>query len=83
MHKVLIERGAEKDLNTLDKKVRNRIIEHVLLLRKTPRSPKSKKLIGSNNAWRLRVGDWRVIYEIDDKTKSIMIYRIKHRSKAY
>ena len=83
MYKILIERTAEKDLDALDKTLRARVIERLLLLEKNPRLSAAKKLSGSRNAWRLRIGDWRVIYEIIDKSKEVKIYRIKHRSKAY
>lgn len=82
MYKVLIERSAERDLNKLESKTRDRVIARLLDLRNNPRT-NAKKLEGSNNVWRVRIGDWRTIYEIDDKKKEIKIYRIKHRSRAY
>ena len=82
MYKVLVERRAERDLNTLERKMRNRVIAHLFGLGNAPRM-NARKLEGSKNAWRIRIGDWRVIYEINDKQKEIKIYRIKHRSKAY
>ena len=82
MYKVLIERGAERDLNKLGTKMRNRIIAHLLILKNNPRA-NAKKLKSSDNAWRIRIGDFRIIYEIDDKFRTVKIYRIKHRSKVY
>ncbi|MBI2038774.1 MAG: type II toxin-antitoxin system RelE/ParE family toxin [Candidatus Niyogibacteria bacterium] len=82
MYKVLIERRAERDLNALEKSMRSRVIRYCLKLRDNPRA-NAKKLHGSPNAWRIRIGDLRVIYEIDDKRREVKIYRIKHRSKAY
>ena len=82
MYKVLLEHRAENDLDVLDSVIRERILERVLKLQNDPRVS-AKKLQGSTNAWRLRVGDWRIIYEIDDTRKEIKIYRIKHRSGAY
>ena len=83
MYKVLLELRAEKDLGALELSLKERIIERLLLLKNNPRPVNAKKLVGSKNAWRLRVGDWRIIYEIKDKSKEIKIYRIKHRSRAY
>lgn len=83
MHKVLLESGAEKDLNALDASLRKRIIERVFLLRNNPRSAAAKKLAGSKNAWRIRVGNWRIVYEVYDKFKEIKVYRIKHQSIVY
>ena len=82
MYKVLIERGAEHDLDKIELKMRNRVIAHLLMLRNNPRT-NAKKLKGINNAWRIRIGDFRIIYEIEDRDKVIKIYRIKHRSKVY
>ena len=82
MYKVLIERGAERDLDKLEIKMRNRIIAHLLIFKNNPRV-NAKKLKGADNAWRIRIGDFRIIYEIDDKFRTVKIYRIKHRSKVY
>jgi mRNA interferase RelE/StbE len=48
-----------------------------------PRPPQCRKLTGSKNDWRLRVGDWRVIYTIDDSTEVVDIAGIRHRRDAY
>lgn len=82
VYKIFIERHAERDLDALEQKTRKRIIARLLLLQQNPHLG-AKKIIGSKSAWRIRVGDWRVIYEINDKKKEVKIYRIKHRSKAY
>lgn len=82
MYKILIERRAEQDLDRLEPKMRNRVIAHLLILKNNPRT-NAKKLKGADNAWRIRAGDFRIIYEIEDKNKIVKIYRIKHRSKAY
>ena len=82
MYKILLEARAERDLNSLDNSVKKRIIVKVLDLQQNPRK-NSRKIVDSNNAWKIRIGDWRVIYEIYDKIKTVRIYRIKHRSKAY
>ncbi len=82
-YRILLERRAEKDLDALDQSLRKRIVERVLLLAENPRPHDSKKLEGSRNAWRIRIGDWRVVYEIADKNREVKIYLIKHRNKIY
>ncbi len=82
MYKVLLERRVERDLDMLDGSLFKRIIERISLLSFNPRSG-AKKLIATKNAWRVRVGDWRIIYEISDNKREVKIYRVKHRSKAY
>jgi len=41
------------------------------------------KITGSKNDWRIRIGDYRVIYEIDEKAKHVRIFRVRHRREAY
>lgn len=83
MYKVLIEKRAEKDLKALDKYVEGKIVAHILLLKQNARPAGSKKLSGCVGAWRIRFSDYRIIYEINDASREIKVYRIKHRSKAY
>ncbi|MCR4293393.1 MAG: type II toxin-antitoxin system RelE/ParE family toxin [Candidatus Kuenenia sp.] len=78
-----IERHAEKDLNKLEKSLFIQIATKIKELATNPHPRGSKKITDSQNDWRLRVGDYRVLYEIDKKTKTINIMRIKHRREAY
>lgn len=82
MYKILLESRAERDLDSLEISLRKRVIAKLLELRRDPRK-NAKKIADSKNAWRVRTGDWRIIYEIYDKIKTVKVYRIKHRSKAY
>ncbi len=82
-YRILIERRAEKDFEALEQSDYHRILERLLMLCENPRLNDTKKLIGSRNSWRLRVGDYRILYDIIDSKKEINIYRIKHRSTAY
>jgi hypothetical protein len=47
------------------------------------RPPGCKKLKGGDNEWRIRVGDYRIVYEIDDTAKAVDVTRIAHRREAY
>lgn len=78
-----IERHAEKDLNKLEESFFIAIATKIKRLADNPHPRGSKKITGSQNDWRLRVGDYRVLYEIDSKTKTIRIMRVKHRREAY
>ena len=78
-----IEHNAEKDLNKIEKTLFIQIISRIKTLADTPRPHGSKKITGSRNDWRLRVGDYRILYEIDNKTKTIKIMRVKHRREVY
>ena len=83
IYKVLLERRAERDLNNIETALRKRAVEKLLSLKNNPRPPIAKKLEGSKSAWRIRIGDWRIIYEINDSLKEVSVFRIKHRSKGY
>lgn len=82
-YKVLLESRAEKDLDKLENEMRRRVVARLLSLKNNPRPQGTKKLEGSKSAWRIRIGDWRAVYEINDKTREVKIYRVKHRSEGY
>ena len=83
MYEVLIERTAEHDLKSLPTAVLNRIVPRIKALAETPRPPGCHKLTGSKNDWRIRIGDYRVVYEIDDGRKRVRIFRVRHRREVY
>ena len=78
-----IERHAEKDLKKLETSLFTQIVSRIKELAANPHPQGSKKITGSQNDWRLRIGDYRVLYEIDNKTRTINIMRVKHRREAY
>lgn len=49
----------------------------------TPRPPGSRKLAGREDMWRVRIGDWRILYRIDDAAPRVTVARVLHRSQAY
>jgi mRNA interferase RelE/StbE len=69
VHEVLLERAAERDLKGLSLTVYDRIVPHLKALSQNPRPTGCKKIAGSRSDWRIRIGDYRVIYEIDDRAK--------------
>lgn len=83
MYQVVVERSAEKDLKRLASEIRPRIAKVLESLGETPRPPGSLKLSGSANDWRVRVGDYRIIYEIADEIRIVRINRIRHRGEVY
>ncbi len=82
IYRVDITSSAERDLKKLSSSVAKRIGQHLLKLGEQPRPKGSKKLRGSP-FYRLRVGKYRVIYEVVDAEKRVLILHIKHRGKAY
>jgi mRNA interferase RelE/StbE len=66
-----IKQSAQRELDALDDALFNRVDRKILALADDPRPAGCKKLRGYNNQWRIRVGDWRVVYIIDDKAKLV------------
>ena len=83
MYELLIERTAERDLKSLPTTLFDRIVPRIRSLAETPRPPGCHKLAGSLNGWRIRIGDYRVLYEIDDARKRVKIFRVRHRREVY
>jgi mRNA interferase RelE/StbE len=73
---------AEKDLKALPRDVRRRIHDRILLLREEPRPLDSKKLVG-RDGYRVRVGDYRIIYLIRRDSREIVIWAVGHRKDVY
>ena len=70
-------------MDALDKTLFTRIDRKILALADNPRPAGCKKLKGYKDQWRVRVGDWRVVYIIDDNAGRIRIMRIAHRREVY
>ena len=83
MYRVIVERSAEKDLRRLPLDLRFRVADALRSLANDPRPVGSRKLVGTKHDWRIRVGDYRVIYEIADTVKVVRVYRVRHRREAY
>lgn len=79
---VTILRSAQKQLAKLDAQTRSRIASAIHALAANPRPPDCKKLTG-RPAWRIRVGTYRVIYEIQDKELVVLVVTIGHRREVY
>ena len=82
-YRVALTSSAEKELQALAAKVVARIVPRLEVLGDTPQSPGCKKLKGGDNEWRIRVGDYRAVYEIDDTAKTVDVTRIAHRREVY
>ena len=83
MYRVLLERAAEKDLGRLSARLHDRVIAAIQALSKNPRPSGCRKLTGMDDAWRIRVGDYRIIYEIEDALLEVRVNRVRHRREVY
>ena len=75
--------AADRDLRRLALKSQRRIVAAIEELGDDPRPPGVVKLAGADNVWRIRVGQYRVLYEIHDKRLLVLVVRIGHRKDIY
>ena len=75
--------SAEKDLRNIDPQQIPRIVTAVESLVDNPFPRQHRKLQGAEWDYRIRVGDYRVIYQVDTETKVVIIYHVRHRREAY
>jgi mRNA interferase RelE/StbE len=82
-YRVALAASAVKELNALPANIVARIMPRMEALAQDPRPRGCKKLRGGDKEWRIRIGNYRVVYEIDDADKTIDVTRIAHRREAY
>jgi mRNA interferase RelE/StbE len=82
MHRVLLERAAERDLSRLSFEIHVRVIAAIQALASNPRPSGCRKLAGSKHDWRIRVGDYRVVYEIADQIRVVRVNRVRDRREV-
>jgi mRNA interferase RelE/StbE len=80
---VEVKPSAKKELEALPDKLLARVVRKIDSLSQSPRPPGCKKLKGHKDQWRVRVGDWRVVYIVEDARKLISVTRIAHRREVY
>ncbi len=80
---VVFARSARKELEALNSGLVNRIFPKIAALAKEPRPEGCRKLKGEKLLWRIRIGDYRVIYAIYDNERKVDVITVRHRSKAY
>jgi mRNA interferase RelE/StbE len=75
---------VRKDLRALDDKTRRRIFRAVMALEVNPRPPGAKKLSGEKSElWRVRVGDYRILYSIEEARLVVLVVKVGHRREVY
>ncbi|MEA3403370.1 MAG: type II toxin-antitoxin system RelE/ParE family toxin [Armatimonadota bacterium] len=83
-YELWIERAAERELQDLEPELRGRVIERIRGLADDPRGPNTKALAGGlRGLRRLRIGDWRVCYQIEEEAAAVTIIEIDHRQDIY
>jgi mRNA interferase RelE/StbE len=82
-YQISLAKSARKQLQALDRALALRVIGRIETLAVTPRPAGCVKLEGGAGLWRIRIGDYRVIYEIDDDHRRVDISAVRHRRDAY
>jgi mRNA interferase RelE/StbE len=82
-YRVELTRSAEKDLRRIDRSRVAAVYEALEGLSDAPRRHGSKKLVGADRTYRIRVGDYRIVYEIDDDVLVVLVIRVAHRREVY
>ena len=82
-YRVILPKPVQKQLNNFPQKVRSRLLAEIRPLKDNPRPNNVKKLKGYDNTYRIRVGNYRVIYEIKDREMIVLVLSSIHRKDAY
>ncbi len=80
---VTFARSARRELEALEPAVVNRIFPRIEALSHDPRPQQCLKLRGRRGLWRMRVGDYRIVYAVDDQGRTVDIIAVRHRRDAY
>lgn len=83
LYKIIWKNSSEHDIRTIERQYIPEILNKVEDLITNPFPIKSKKLKGSEMCFRIRIGQYHVIYQVDLKEKIITIYHIRHRKDVY
>lgn len=82
-YEVEVSRAGERDMERLPPGQRHRVETSILSLGTDPRQRRAVKLKGGEGLYRLRLGDYRVLYKIDDRNRLVTVYAIGHRREVY
>ncbi len=80
---ILYRASVKREMRRLDAGIAQRVDVAILALADNPRPPGCVKLSGSSDLWRIRVGDYRVVYEIRDRQVTVLIVAVAHRREIY
>jgi mRNA interferase RelE/StbE len=83
VYRVTFAASAKRELFDLSANAIERILPRLRELANNPRPPGCKKLHGARNLWRIRIGDYRVVYTVSDSAKTVDVTRIAHRREVY
>ncbi len=82
-YRIEVTPAAVRQLRKLDSQARRRVQAAVELLANDPRPSGAKKLVGGNGEWRVRTGDYRIVYEVNDGVLVVLVIAVGHRREIY
>jgi mRNA interferase RelE/StbE len=82
-YEVIVLRTAEKDIRRLAPKIRRQILEKLVGLETNPRPQDVRRLHGVERGYRVDSGEYRILYEIDDAERRVVVRVVKHRKDVY
>ena len=80
---LILKPSAQKQLENLADVMQRRIVQKIEQIETEPRMSGSVKLAGGRNTYRVRVGDYRIVYEVDDPARTVIVTIIAHRREVY
>ena len=83
MYSIGYTTSAQRELRKLDSSVRRRVRAAIDALAEDPRPNGCKKMSGFETLWRIRIGDYRVVYDVIDEQVIVTVVRVAHRREAY
>ncbi|MDM8545056.1 type II toxin-antitoxin system RelE family toxin [Candidatus Venteria ishoeyi] len=83
MYRIAFNRNAAKTFEKLERSLQKRILGKIEALAMEPKPLDSRKIMGMDNAYRIKVGNYRIVYDIFDETLLIEVLRIGHRREVY
>ena len=75
--------AAKRQLRKLDRSIQDRVVRRLEKLEKDPRPPGVEKMEGDESTYRIRMGEYRIVYEIRDKVLVVLVLKVGHRREVY
>ena len=82
-YRIEIKRSAAKEIAALPEREQRRVVRAIEGLAAEPRPAGGRKLVGGQEAYRLRIGDYRIVYRIADRVLTVFVVRVRHRRGVY
>jgi mRNA interferase RelE/StbE len=82
-YKIIFSRSAEKDLSDLPRAILQRVLRRIEALSSNPFPPGAIKLRGADQIYRIRIGDYRALYEVNRERREVTIRYVRHRREVY